>query len=126
MVRSSEHNDRVVFGLPQVTHDDAALAAGCFDHLSIADIDTDVVDLLPTVAALAFFINPKDEIAGFKFRPCNKQSSVVTVFRLTCGVGVHVITEFRINLMDCPICETGTVELRAAFRTPYIGTAELC
>ena len=85
-----------------------------------------MVDLFPTVAALAFFINPKDKIAGFKLRPCNKQPTVITVFCLSCGVCVHVIAEFGIDFVYRPICETGAIELCAAFCAPDIGTAELC
>ena len=88
MIWSPEHQDRIVFALPKIADQHAAFAAGCLYDLAFADVDPDVVYLLPAVTTFTLFVDPEHEIAGLEFASTYGESTIITVLGLTCSVEI--------------------------------------
>lgn len=86
-VRSSEAPNGVVGAFPQIAHQHASLGTAGLHNFTVADIDADVVNLVPPATAWAAEVLPKHQVAGLKLAPAHHTTVVVAPFGLSRSVG---------------------------------------
>jgi len=86
-VGPSEAPYGIAAAFPKITHQHAPLGAAGLHDLAVADIDTDVVDLLPSTTTWAAEVLPEHQVAGLKLAPAHHISVVVAPLGLSRRIG---------------------------------------